>query len=64
MPECSFCHKMYDIPRGLTFVLSNGEILHFCSSKCRKNHKMGRKGDKQNWVRKQKKVKDESIKKK
>lgn len=56
MPKCSFCKEQYEVPRGLTFVLPNGDILYFCSSKCQKNHKMGRKGDKQSWVRKKKKV--------
>jgi len=53
MPECSFCKRNYEIPRGLTYVLENGDILYFCSSKCRKNWKMGRRGDKQKWVKKQ-----------
>jgi large subunit ribosomal protein L24e len=44
---------MYHPPRGLTFVLSNGDILYFCSSKCQKNHRMGRKPDNVNWIRKQ-----------
>lgn len=61
MPKCSFCGKEYDIPRGLTFVLPNGDLLYFCCSKCRKNHKMGRQGDKQNWVRKTKKVKSGEV---
>ena len=52
MPECSFCKTQYEIPRGLTFVLPNGEILYFCSSKCQKNRKMGRNSKKVNWVRK------------
>ena len=56
MPKCSFCGKNYDVPHGLTFVLPNGEVLYFCSSKCWKNHKLGRRGDKRNWVRKNKKV--------
>jgi large subunit ribosomal protein L24e len=50
MPQCSYCKKQYHNPRGLTFVLANGDILYFCSSKCRKNHKMGRKSDKVNWI--------------
>jgi len=58
MPKCSFCGEDYDVPRGLTYVLLNGEVLYFCSSKCQKNYKMGRRGDKQNWVRKVKKLKD------
>ena len=61
MPECSFCKKNYNIPQGLTYVLVNGEILYFCSSKCQKNNKLGRRGDKTNWVKKRdKKAKLES----
>ncbi len=52
MPECSFCKKNYNIPRGLTFVLTNGDILYFCSSKCQKNWKLGRKSERVNWIRK------------
>jgi len=62
MTECSFCKKNYEIPRGLTFVLPNGELLYFCSSKCQKNYKLGRVGKKVNWVRKAKKVKEEIVK--
>ncbi|MFA5992984.1 MAG: 50S ribosomal protein L24e [Candidatus Pacearchaeota archaeon] len=52
MPACSFCKKHYENPRGLTFVLTNGELLYFCSSKCRKNHKLGRRGDRLSWIAK------------
>ena len=62
MSECSFCHKHYEIPRGLTYVLVNGEILYFCSSKCFKNWKLGRKSEKVNWVRK--KDKSEKVEEK
>jgi len=57
MPECSFCKKPYDIPRGMPYVLISGEALHFCSSKCQKNNKLGRIGKKVKWVKKAKKVK-------
>ena len=57
MPECSFCKKSYEIPRGMTFVLLNGEVLYFCSSKCQKNNKLGRIGKKTTWVKKEKKLK-------
>lgn len=55
MPKCSFCGKQYEIPRGLTFVLPSGDVLYFCSSKCEKNYKMGRKPKKQKWIKKSKK---------
>jgi len=40
MPRCSFCKKNYEFPKGLTLILNNGDVLHFCSSKCRKNYLM------------------------
>jgi len=61
MPKCSFCQKVYEFPYGLTLALNDGTILHLCSSKCRKNLKMGRKSKKVNWVRKMKHTKDEMI---
>jgi large subunit ribosomal protein L24e len=64
MPKCSFCGKDYDIPRGVTFVLTNGDILYFCSSKCQKNKKLGRKAEKRNWIRKLKKSGSEVVEKK
>ncbi len=61
MPKCSFCGRIYEFPRGLTLALNDGTILHFCSSKCRKNFELGRKNTKVNWVRKMKHTKDEMI---
>ena len=52
MTQCSYCKKNYEIPRGLTYVLTNGDIMYLCSSKCFKNWKMGRKSQKVNWIRK------------
>jgi len=59
MPRCSFCDKMYDLDKGMTFVLNSGKTLHFCSSKCKKNYDLGRKPEKVNWIRKEKKTKKE-----
>jgi len=54
MPRCSFCKKNYEFPRGLSYIMNDGNILYFCSSKCRKNKlKLGRDNKKVNWVRKQ-----------
>ncbi len=61
MPRCSFCHASYEFPRGLTYVLIEGTVLHFCSSKCRKNFEMGRKNKKVKWVRKMKHAEEEII---
>ena len=53
MPRCSFCKQNYEFPYGLTLVLNDGNLLYFCSSKCRKNMlKLRRDNKKVNWVRK------------
>tara|TARA_Y100000310_G_scaffold345693_1_gene468366 strand:+ start:16287 stop:16463 length:177 start_codon:yes stop_codon:yes gene_type:complete len=56
---------MYDVPHGMTVVLVNGDLMHFCSSKCRKSKVLGRKKEKQKWVMKSKKIgKNEKVEKK
>lgn len=61
MPKCSFCRKIYEFPRGLTLALNDGNVLHFCSSKCRKNFEMGRKNTKVQWVKKMKHAEEELV---
>jgi len=61
MPKCSFCQKTYEFPRGLTLVLNDGSVLHFCSSKCRRNSQLGRKSRKVKWVKKMKHTRAELI---
>jgi large subunit ribosomal protein L24e len=56
MPKCVYCGKMYEFPRGLTFVKNDGSVNYFCSSKCLKNYKMKRR--KVRWVLKSKKLKE------
>jgi len=51
---------MYDIPRGLTFVKTDGNAVYLCSSKCRKNMLMKRR--KVRWVSKIKKTKKDMVK--
>ncbi|MFA5060763.1 MAG: 50S ribosomal protein L24e [Candidatus Pacearchaeota archaeon] len=57
MPVCSFCKKSYEFPRGTTVVLKDGNVKYYCSSKCRKNVKIGRVAKKVKWVKKAKKEK-------
>jgi large subunit ribosomal protein L24e len=52
MPTCSFCKTRFKEPRGLTIFTFDGKSIHYCSSKCRRNAKLGRDGRKTNWVRK------------
>ena len=62
MPKCSFCSVNYEWPKGLTYVLVDGTVLHFCSSKCRKNYELGRKNRKVKWVLKMKRSEEEMMK--
>jgi ribosomal protein L24E len=41
---------MYEFPRGLTFVKTDGNVLYLCSSKCRKNMEMKKR--KVRWISK------------
>ena len=52
MVTCFFCGKDKNPVQGLHLIRNDGSIIYFCSSKCRKNHEMGRK--KLKWVSKQK----------
>lgn len=62
MPKCSYCGEMYEMHEGLTYVLKDGKIKHLCSSKCRKNMKMGRNSEDVNWVRKKKQEQEKEVK--
>jgi ribosomal protein L24E len=55
MPKDSLTGENYEFPRGVTVVKVDGTILHFASSKNRKNHEMKRR--KLKWVLKMKKSK-------
>jgi len=61
MPRCSFCKHNYEFPIGLSLILNDGNIMYFCSGKCRKNFKLGRDNKKVNWIRKDKSNKEESF---
>ncbi|MGK0209135.1 MAG: large subunit ribosomal protein L24e [Patescibacteria group bacterium] len=63
MPVCTFCKHAYEFPRGLTYVLKDGTVKFFCTSKCQKNALMGRDNKKVKWVRKTDLVKDQKAKK-
>lgn len=54
MPKCTYCGKMYDTHKGLTFVKTDGTVAYLCSSKCKKNMKMKRR--KVRWISKKQKV--------
>ncbi len=50
MPKCVYCGKVYEFPRGLTYVTKDSIAHYLCSAKCKKNMLMKRR--KVNWVRK------------
>ena len=52
MPRCSYCGREYEFPRGLTLVKNDGNVKYFCSAKCQKNMKMGKR--KARWILKSK----------
>ena len=54
MTKCSYCGKEYDLHKGLTLVMKDGIINHFCSAKCRKNKEMKRR--KVRWISQNKKT--------
>lgn len=49
MTKCDYCGTEYEIPRGLTFIKTDGKVIHLCSSKCRKNLDMKRRNVK--WIK-------------
>ena len=57
MPVCSFCKQQYEFPRGTTIVGKDSVVRYYCSSKCRKNAKIGRISKKVKWVTKSDAVK-------
>ena len=46
---CSYCGKPIEPGTGLMYVLNDGTIMWFCSSKCFKNYKLGRDPKKLPW---------------
>jgi len=56
--KCVYCGKEYDLHRGLTLVMKDGTINHFCSAKCRKNKEMKRR--KVRWISKPRKESGET----
>ncbi len=61
MPKCTYCSKMYDTHKGVTFVDNKGNINYFCSSKCQKSKKMKKR--KVRWILKAKKKSKQEIQK-
>lgn len=50
MPKCFICGKNYEINSGVSLILLTGDVVHLCSSKCRKNYQMGRNKKSLKWA--------------
>jgi len=49
--QCVFCKNEIKPGTGIMIVSSDGRINYFCSSKCRKNAKLGRVPRKVEWTK-------------
>jgi large subunit ribosomal protein L24e len=50
--RCVFCNKLQQPGQGIIFVYSDGRVVYFCSSKCRRNYRMKRDPKKIKWAQK------------
>ncbi|MEM2510124.1 MAG: 50S ribosomal protein L24e [Candidatus Methanomethylicia archaeon] len=51
--KCSFCGQEFSQGNGIMYIKTDGSVLKFCSSKCRKNAiKLRRTPHKVTWVKK------------
>jgi len=58
---CSFCGEKYELGTGLQVAKNDGTVLHFCTSKCRKNFKLGRSPIHTRWTQRYKDFKAEAT---
>ncbi len=54
--KCSFCGGRVEPGRGLMFVGRDGTVSFFCSSKCERNQKLGRKSHRVKWTERSRKL--------
>lgn len=47
---CSFCGQQMEPGTGKMYVKKDGQIFFYCSTKCQKNHKMGRISRRVRWT--------------
>jgi len=60
--KCSFCGETIERGTGKFLVRRDGTLQWFCSSKCEKNHKLGRSPIKTRWTRTYRKFKGKLTK--
>ncbi len=54
--KCSFCGGRVEPGKGLMFVKRDGAVSFFCSSKCERNMKLGRKPHRVKWTERYRKM--------
>jgi large subunit ribosomal protein L24e len=50
--KCSFCNRAIEPGTGKLYARKDGTVYYFCSSKCEKNHRLGRVTRRIEWARK------------
>ncbi|MEW6222881.1 MAG: 50S ribosomal protein L24e [Candidatus Hadarchaeota archaeon] len=54
--KCSFCGGRIEPGTGLMFVMNDGTVQFFCSGKCERNMKLGRKAHEVRWTERYRKM--------
>jgi len=55
--NCSFCSQPTVTTRTTMVVKSDGKVMYFCSTKCERNHNLGRSPKKVKWITKKQALK-------
>jgi len=58
--KCSFCGGRVEPGSGLMLVKRDGTVLIFCSSKCDRNIKLGRKPLRVKWTERYRKLREKA----
>ena len=61
MPKCSFCGGPMPEGKGRMFVKKSGQVLYFCSSKCKNNFRLGRQGKGRKWTTTSRKERGKTV---
>jgi large subunit ribosomal protein L24e len=48
--ECDYCGSDIEPGTGTMFVRTDGETIHYCSTKCESNANLGREARDQEWT--------------
>ncbi len=58
--KCSFCGGRIEPGTGVMFVKKDGTVLFYCSSKCERNMRLGRKPHRVKWTERSRKLRGKS----